>query len=66
MSGHSDFRILSHLGASCNFTWVYADTVSAACPSQSSNFAITSIIFAAVICDAEDPYSVHTTLAPES
>ena len=45
ISGHSDFGILSNLGASYNFTWVYADTASAACPSQPGNLAITSIIF---------------------
>ena len=28
-----------------NFTWVYADTASAACPSQPGNLALTSIIF---------------------
>ena len=53
--GHSDFGILSDLGASSNFTWVYADTTSAACPSQSSNLAITSITFAAVIWHAYEP-----------
>ena len=53
-SGHSDLRILSNLGPSSNFTWVYADTASAACPSQAGNLAMTSITFAAVICDADE------------
>ena len=54
------FRILSNLGASSNFTWVYADTASAACPSLPGNLAITSMIFAAVIWDADEPCSVKT------
>ena len=53
MSGHSDFWILSNLGASSIFTWMCADTASAACPSQSSELAITFITVAAVICDAD-------------
>ena len=48
-SGHSDLGILSNLGASSNFTRVYVDTASAACPSQSGNLAIASITFAAVV-----------------
>ena len=47
-------------GASFNFTWLYADTASAACPSQSGNLAMTSTAFAAVIWDADDPCSVKT------
>ena len=57
-SGHCDFGILSNLGASSIFTWVYADTASASCPSQSGNLAITSITFVAVIWDAHEPCSV--------
>ena len=57
-SGHSDFGILSTLGACSKFTWVYADTASAACPSQSGNLAKTSITFSAVIWDADEPCSV--------
>ena len=34
MSGHSDFGIFNNLWASSIFTWVLADTASAACPSQ--------------------------------
>ena len=64
-SGHSDFQILSNVGASSNFTWVSADTASAAGPPQPDNLAITSMIFAAVICDADEPCSVKTALAPE-
>ena len=48
------------------FTRVYADTASAACPSQSGNLAITSITFPAVICDADEPCSVKTAWTPES
>ena len=35
--------ILSNQGASSNLSWGYADTASAACPSQPGNLAITSI-----------------------
>ena len=56
-SGHSDFGILSNLGASSSLTCVYTDT---ACPSQSGNLAITSTTFEAVIWDAEEPCSVNT------
>ena len=34
MSGHSDFGIFNNLWASSIFTWVYADTASAACPEH--------------------------------
>ena len=57
-SGHSDSGILSNLGARSNFTWVYEDTTSAVCPSQSGNLAITFITFAAVVGDADEPSSV--------
>ena len=36
-SWHSDFGILSNLGTSSIFTWVCADTASAACPSLSGS-----------------------------
>ena len=65
-SGHSDFGILSNLGASSNCTWVYADAASAACPVQSGRPAKTSITFAAVIDKANNPCSVNTAYAPES
>ena len=65
-SGHADFRILINLGASSISTWVYADAASAGCPSQSGTLAITSITFAAVIWDADEPCSVKTAKAPES
>ena len=58
--------ILSNLGASSNFTWKYADTASAACSSQAGNLATTSIIFAAVIWEADEPCSVKTAQASES
>ena len=66
VSGHSDFGILSSVGESFIFTWVYADIASAACPSQSGILAITSMTFAAVICDADESCSVNTAYAPES
>ena len=55
MSGHSDLGIFNNLGASSIFTWVQADTASAACPSQPDNLEMISMTFAAVICDADDP-----------
>ena len=42
------------------FTWVYADTASAVCPAHPGNLEMISTTFAAVICDADDPYSVNT------
>ena len=64
ITGHSDWGMLSNLGASSNFAWVFADTASAACPSQSGNLAITVITFAAVIWDADEPCSAKTAQAP--
>ena len=49
--------ILEHLSF---FTWVLADTASAACPSQPGSLEMISMIFAAVICDADEPCSVNT------
>ena len=60
MSGHSDLGIFSNLGASSIFTWVQADTASAACPAQQGSLDLISMTFAAVICDADDPCSVKT------
>ena len=48
------------------FTCVCADTASAACPSQSGSLAMTPIPFAAVVCEADEPCSLNTALAPES
>ena len=45
MPGHSDFGIFNHFGASSIFTWVLADTESAACPTQPSNLEMISMIF---------------------
>ena len=64
-NGHSDFWILSNLGASSSFTRVYADTASAACPAQSGSLAMTFISFAAVIRNADEPCSVNTASDPE-
>ena len=41
-------------------------TASPACPAQSGSLAMTSVTFAAVICDADEPCSVKTACAPES
>ena len=60
MSGHSDLGIFNNLWASSIFTWVLADTASAACPSQPGNLEIISMTFAAVICDADEPCSMNT------
>ena len=45
-----------------------ADTASAACPVQSGSLAMTSITFAAVICEADDPCvrGVHSARGPNS
>ena len=64
--GHSDFGIFNNLGASSIFTRVLADTRSPACQAHPGNLAMTSICFAAVICEADDPCSVNTAYAPES
>ena len=53
-------EFFSNFGASSIFTWVQADIASAACPSQSGCRAMTSITYAAVICDADEPCSVNT------
>ena len=43
----------------------HSDIESVACPSQSGSLALTSITFAAVICDSDEPCSVKTAWAPE-
>ena len=55
MSGHSDLGIFNNDGASSILTWVQADTASAACPAHPCSLDIMSMIFAAVICDTDDP-----------
>ena len=60
MSGHSDLGIFHIFGASSIFTWVLADTASAACPAHPGNLDMISMTFAAVICDADDSCSVNT------
>ena len=47
------------------FTCELADTASAAYASQPGDLAMTSMIFAAFIWDAEEPCSVKTAKAPE-
>ena len=49
-------KILEHLP----FSWVQADTASAACPAHPSSLDMISMTFAAVISDADDPCSVNT------
>ena len=66
MSGHSDLGIFNNFGASLIFTWVKADTASAACPAQSGSLEMISMPFAAVICDADEPCSMSTAQDPES
>ena len=58
--GHSDFGIFNNDGASSFLTWVKADTASAACPVHPGSLDMTSVTFAAVICDADEPCSVNT------
>ena len=60
MSGHSNLGIFNYFGASSIFTWVSADTASAACPEHIGSLDMISMTFAAVICDADDPCSVNT------
>ena len=62
---HSDIGIFNNLWASSICTWVPTDTASAACPSQPGNLEMISMIFAAVIWEAEDPCSVNTAQDPE-
>ena len=57
MSGHSDFWFLYNLWASSIFTWPEADTASAAWPAHPGSLDMISMTFAAVICDAGDPWS---------
>ena len=45
---------------------MYADTASAACPSQFGSLAMTSITFAAVIVEAVEHCSLNTAYALES
>ena len=66
MSGHSDLGIFNNLGASFIFTWVLADTASAACPAHPGSLDMISMTFAAVICDADDPCSVNTAYDPKA
>ena len=55
MSGHSDFGTFRYFGASSIFTWVLADTASAAFPAHPGSLEMISMTFAAVICDATNP-----------
>ena len=45
------------------FFWVYTDTTSATCPSQTGSLATTPITLATVMCDANEPCSVNTAYA---
>ena len=60
MSGHSDLGIFNNVEASSIFTWVLADTASAARPAHPGSLDMISMTFAAVICDADDPCAVNT------
>ena len=59
-SGHSDFGILSSLGAPSDFTWVYRQVLR----RLLVHLAMTSMTFAAVICEADEPRPVNTTTLP--
>ena len=61
MSGHSNLDIYNNFGASFIFTWVQADTASAACPEHPGSLDMISMTFATVIWDADDRCSVNTT-----
>ena len=43
-----------------------ADAASAACPAHPGSLAMTSITFAAGICDADEPCSMNSACEPES
>ena len=58
-SGRTDLGGFSNAAASSILTWVQTDTASA-CPAHPGSLAMTSITFAAVICDADEPCSVNT------
>ena len=66
ISGLSHFGIFNNVGASSILTWLLTDTAYAACPAHPGSLEIMSMTFAAVICDADVPCSVHTAYAPES
>ena len=67
-SGHSDFGIFQHYGRILQILLECTRILhqSVACSSQSGYLGITSITFAAVIWDADEPCSVKDALAPES
>ena len=46
------------------FTWISADTVSAACPTQVGSWEIISMFFAAVICDSSVTITLQNTTRP--
>ena len=52
--------------ASSVLTCVQADTASAACPEHPGSLAMTSITFAAFICDADEHCSENPAQEPES
>ena len=58
--------IFNNFGASSIFTWVQAETASAACPAHPGILDMISMTCAAVIWDADDPCSVNTACKPES
>ena len=66
MSGHSDLEFLiicEHLPLSPGYKPILR---LLPCPAHPGSIDITSITFAAVICDADDPCSVNTAEDPES
>ena len=59
-SGRSDFGVFNNVGASSTPTRVQTGPASVACPADPGSLAITSIPYAAVTCDADDPCSKNT------
>ena len=60
MSGHSYLDIFNNFGASSILTCVLTNTASAACRAHPGSLDMIFMIFAAVICDADDFFSVNT------
>ena len=63
---HPDLGTFNDVGAWFILIWVQADIASAACPAHPGSLDVTSITFAAVICDADEDCSVFSAYDPES
>ena len=65
--GHSNLRMLEQSGSILHLLpWCMLTRRQLFCPSQSGSLSLTSIHFAAVICDADEPCSVNAAYEPES